>query len=430
MHVIARKKQPSQNLVGGPDKANRHRFLKGFAWYVFPVIAFSFVLTYFSLGLAWGVFPPFVPVQGGSMTPFLRTGDIVLLHQVNPSTLKVGQVIAVETSKSVQQTYGVPAQVVHRIVKIEHTAGGLAFKTKGDANSGPDVFITYAPDVVGLMIGKVPYLGYPVVFFKSRQGEIFAAAMAFVALVYLGFLWKDRRHSSNPTISLLAYVIRDISELKDKVQPQAGLAVPVQPGSLETDRISGDQVEARSFGGEEALHLRESELVAEVAEAVDHLERTLHEALARQQSSERVLAGLTDAVYEYGLHLKSHTSAIQGLAGAATSLESASQEIHLAITSLFQSGNFVQRLAARSDVMDPVSASLIPETIDVSQNGSGQAAPSGCQETGAISPPSDLSTFDPNVPDPSSDFFDEPISDFTRAIVDYYKIHGQNPDHA
>lgn len=403
MQLLARKSSQRRVERALDAKASKHRFAKSFVWYVLPVLAFSFAVLYFSLGLAWGVFPPVVPVQGGSMRPFLQTGDVVLLHRVNPSTLKVGEVIAVETTKTDQQTYGVPAQVVHRIVAVEHTAGGLAFKTRGDANSGADVFITYAPDVVGIMTGKVPYLGYPVIFFKSRQGEIFAAAMALVALVYLGFLWKDRRHVSNPAISLLAYVLRDLSELKDKVQSREDVIRFLAADGTHLDRGDGE-AEAGSAFDDKVVALRESRVKGEVQEVVTRIEHALHHNLQRQQSSEQTLAELTEAVREYALHLKSHTSAIQGLAGAASNLDSATHEIHNAISLLFH------QLDARSRASD------LP-----SENGTGKAleavdASDEASLRGHVVAASGYSNYAGNGP----------ASDFTLAVVEYYRIFGDN----
>ena len=403
MQLLARKSSQHRVERALDAKASKHRFAKGVAWYVLPILAFSFAALYFSLGLAWGVFPPIVPVQGGSMRPFLQTGDVVLLHRVNPSTLKVGEVIAVETTKTEQQTYGVPGQVVHRIVAVEHTAGGLAFKTKGDANSGPDVFITYAPDVIGVMTGKVPYLGYPVIFFRSRQGEIFAAAMALVALVYLGFLWRDRRHLSNPAISLLAYVINDLSELKDKVQSREDVIRFLTADGAHPDRGDGE-AEAGSALDDKVVALRESGIKGEVEEAVTRIEHALRHTLQRQQSSEQTLAELTEVVREYALHLKSHTSAIQGLAGAASNLDSATHEIHNAISSLFH------QLDARSHESDLSS-----------RNGTRKAL-----EAVNATDERNLFVHVDAASGHSNDAGHRLTCDFTLAVVEYYRIFGDN----
>ncbi len=415
--LTARKSSRARVERAIEAKASKHRFAKSFVWYLLPTMAFSFALLYFSLGLAWGVFPPLVPVQGGSMRPFLQTGDVVLLHRVNPSTLKVGEVIAVETSKTARQTYGVPAQVVHRIIAIEHTAGGLAFKTKGDANAGSDVFITYAPDVVGIMIGKVPYLGYPVIFFKSRQGEIFAAAMILVALIYLGFLWKDRRHVSNPAISLLAYVIRDLSELKDKVQSREDVIRFLSPEELDTDQADGEP-KTGSYLGEKVVALRESHIGQEVEAVVDRLEDALHETVERQRSSEQVLAELTEAVREYALHLKSHTGAIQGLAGAASNLDSTTHEIRHAISSLVQQLDGM----AREPMDEPKMG--IPELAGLS---AGSSLYSQDDVTMALAPVDQAG--EQALLDRAEEEFGtgnltegEPTSDFTIAVVEYYRI--------
>jgi signal peptidase I len=140
--------------------------------------------------------PPVIAVQGHSMQPTLVTGDLVVVEGVNPSTLKVGDVIAVTVPTAARQKYDLPPHVVHRIVKITHTPAGPVFTTKGDNNPSPDVFKTTAVDVIGEVHYTVPDLGFVVLFFGSKEGHIFLGAVGAVVVVYLAIgAWEKRQRS-------------------------------------------------------------------------------------------------------------------------------------------------------------------------------------------------------------------------------------------
>jgi signal peptidase I len=153
-------------------------------WYVTPGLTLVGVVAYL-LGATIGrTNPPIVPVQGLSMRPTLQAGDLIVLSGVDPARLRKGDVVAVTVPKEARSQYGLPSQIVHRIVRIGHDDAGLFFITKGDANSGADVFQTRPGDVVGKLRLDVPGAGYPFIFFRSRQGEVFLAVAGLVALLY------------------------------------------------------------------------------------------------------------------------------------------------------------------------------------------------------------------------------------------------------
>lgn len=278
------------------------------AWYVVPALAVLAALGYIGLSVAWHSNPPFTAVQGTSMEPFLQTGDLVLLHGVNPASLKKGDVIAVEVPKSARSRYGLPAQVVHRIIAIYHRGGGLVFQTKGDNNPGPDVFQTPAADVVGEMTGKVNGLGYPILFFQSRQGIIFLGAAGGLILIYLFLGFLDKRKEEDPRVVLMASVLDETRQLRADIagledQPSAAL-LPAVPTAVETPA--------------DELLRRLAEAVAVGAEVTAGTARSNEELVA--------------AVSEYGVHLKSHTEAVQSMAAAAVDLKAVTAALQEMLT--------------------------------------------------------------------------------------------------
>lgn len=101
---------------------------------------------------------PVMSVLSGSMTPTIRTGDLVIDDPVTPAqaaSLHVGQVITFSSPTDHRDFF------THRIVAVLHGRGGaVSYRTKGDANDAPDALPVPSSAVVGVYRAKVPYGGY------------------------------------------------------------------------------------------------------------------------------------------------------------------------------------------------------------------------------------------------------------------------------
>jgi signal peptidase I len=88
-----------------------------------------------------------VQVLTDSMSPTFQKGDWVTYEEVDPATLKVGDVIVFEkTDGSVN---------VHRIVEIKSSeTGELLFVTKADAVAAPDSDPVTADQIIGRAVAK------------------------------------------------------------------------------------------------------------------------------------------------------------------------------------------------------------------------------------------------------------------------------------
>jgi signal peptidase len=100
---------------------------------------------------------PVMSVLSGSMTPAIRTGDLVIDEPVSAAQaahLHVGQIITFSspTDRDVFFT--------HRIVGIHHSGTSVSYVTKGDANNAPDAVAVPSASIVGLYSHKIPYGGY------------------------------------------------------------------------------------------------------------------------------------------------------------------------------------------------------------------------------------------------------------------------------
>ncbi len=133
-------------------------------------LAIMAVILYFGvnkgLSLVFGVETPLSIVTSGSMKPNLTVGDLLVVEHVEPEELRVGDIIVFTTPYS-------RYPIVHRIVEIEVEPGGVyRFKTKGDANSRPDIGYRTPDDIYGRVKYRIPMLGYVFWPFQTLKGKI------------------------------------------------------------------------------------------------------------------------------------------------------------------------------------------------------------------------------------------------------------------
>ena len=114
------------------------------------------VASHFSAPGQYTVFGhPTLSVLSGSMSPTIKTGDLVYDDRISPSQaehLKVGQVI----------TFTGPGwkTFTHRIHAVEEIDGSVVYQTKGDVNDAPDLSLVSPSQIVGVYRGKIPFGGY------------------------------------------------------------------------------------------------------------------------------------------------------------------------------------------------------------------------------------------------------------------------------
>lgn len=112
-------------------------------------------------------------VMGGSMTPAMPMGSLILIEPTAPAAVSVGDVI----------TFMLPDRLItHRVVAIEHDDMGLRLMTKGDANDAPDPIAVRAGGSIGAVRVAVPIAGY---LLFELQGWWRAIAFAILLAVAL-----------------------------------------------------------------------------------------------------------------------------------------------------------------------------------------------------------------------------------------------------
>jgi signal peptidase I len=94
-------------------------------------------------------------------------------------------------------TFGDPAQpgrlVTHRVVEVvERPEGGLAYRTKGDANTHRDPWAIALPAEAGRLAFDVPYVGYALWYAKTREVRmgLIVLVSGLVLVFLLQAIWR------------------------------------------------------------------------------------------------------------------------------------------------------------------------------------------------------------------------------------------------
>ena len=102
-------------------------------------------------------------IASGSMNPVFDRGSVVIIEQVNDkydnyNKLKEGKIIAFKAEKNT---------VVHRLIRIVNVGDEVYYYTKGDANEEEDNYLIKKENIIGIVRFKIPYIGYPTVWFSE-----------------------------------------------------------------------------------------------------------------------------------------------------------------------------------------------------------------------------------------------------------------------
>lgn len=126
---------------------------------IIPLIIAIVLAIWFALG----IFPikP-VAIATGSMEKEIYTGDVVIIKKCNPNDVNVGDIIEYQMEGFT---------VIHRIIEKKQKNGEFYFRTKGDNNNAPDQNEVREKQLIGKVIFKIRYIGYPAVWLHLLQVE-------------------------------------------------------------------------------------------------------------------------------------------------------------------------------------------------------------------------------------------------------------------
>jgi signal peptidase len=149
-----------------------------------------------AMASVWGRGWTLANVRTGSMEPGIPPGSMVVLDPVDPADVEQGSVIAFRDSR-------VGGEVTtHRVLEVLHQAGGLFFRTQGDANPGPDGEPVPARAVVGEVRWRVRGLGALVEAIGRRSAQLALVGVPLGLLVG-SELWGVRQRGAGKVIAAL-----------------------------------------------------------------------------------------------------------------------------------------------------------------------------------------------------------------------------------
>jgi signal peptidase len=127
-------------------------------------------------------------VRSGSMTPAIRTGDVVVVRPIPPSAAKVGDIV------TFQAPDGSGRLLVHRVRAIARRGDRDSFTTQGDANKTREHWQIPVDGKIGTVMYLVPKLGFAVSWIGSSTGRIGLIVLPalLLAISLLVGIWRPR----------------------------------------------------------------------------------------------------------------------------------------------------------------------------------------------------------------------------------------------
>ncbi|NHJ24938.1 MAG: signal peptidase I [Candidatus Lokiarchaeota archaeon] len=163
-----------------------------FAIVMISVAFFGSFLVYFILQVALNTESPIVVVVSGSMEPTIHEGDLLFVKGTSPEDIKNGTAedkdgdIIVFDARGLW--IGAPEEpIVHRVIDKFFVGDIWYFRTKGDANSLPDAAPVPESNVIGVVIGGIPYIGW-VKIFLTRSGLLIPLLVIISALLIISII--------------------------------------------------------------------------------------------------------------------------------------------------------------------------------------------------------------------------------------------------
>jgi signal peptidase len=122
-------------------------------------------------------------VLSGSMEPTLHVGDLVLEKKVAAPDIHVGDIVTFRSPDDAGKL------ITHRVRRVVVADGTVKVTTKGDANLSPERWTVPADGTVGRALGRVPKVGYLLVWTRSPAGRLLLIVLP-ACLLGLSQLWR------------------------------------------------------------------------------------------------------------------------------------------------------------------------------------------------------------------------------------------------
>lgn len=127
-------------------------------------------------------------VRSGSMTPAIRTGDVVVVRPIAPTEAAIGDIV------TFKDPAGGDRLLVHRVRAISRVGDDVEVITRGDANTTQERWKVPADGTIGTVVYRVPALGFAVAWIGSPGGRVGLVILPalLLAAMFLIRIWRPR----------------------------------------------------------------------------------------------------------------------------------------------------------------------------------------------------------------------------------------------
>ena len=153
------------------------------------ILVISVFVFWFGLRAGLRTEYPLCGVASGSMEPTLRVGDLIVVQGLDPDEINAasdpeGDIIVFFRPKGWRDPNDL---IVHRAIDKFSRENILYFKTKGDANPGPDSWEVPQDYLVGKVVSlRVPLVGFITFLMRTPAGILVILPM--LALIIIDWL--------------------------------------------------------------------------------------------------------------------------------------------------------------------------------------------------------------------------------------------------
>ena len=151
---------------------------------------FGSFLVYFILQVSFNTETPIVVVVSGSMEPQIHKGDLLFVMGIDAEDIKNGTAEDKDGDIIVfnAQWPSAPIEpIVHRVINKYLVGDKWYFETQGDANLIPDQAPTSEDNIIGVVVGGIPYIGW-VKIFLTDSGLLIPLLIVISALLIISIV--------------------------------------------------------------------------------------------------------------------------------------------------------------------------------------------------------------------------------------------------
>lgn len=178
-------------------------------------------LIYYIMQIALNTDSPMVVVVSGSMEPNLHKGDLLFLKGKDAEDIKNGTIEGKEGDIIVFNARGLwihaPSDpIVHRVVDKMYDNGWF-FLTKGDANPNPDEAWVPETRILGVVVGRIPYIGW-VKIILTDSGLLIPLLVIVSALLVISIIWDLVKKEEDETGIRRNKIVYNDANIKNEIE--------------------------------------------------------------------------------------------------------------------------------------------------------------------------------------------------------------------